>query len=272
MNAIFRTQELLLVLLLLIVVGLIAGCGNRRLDNHLCPVDKPPERQTVLLLDTSDPLTPKHRSELQRLLQEMLKVEVSSDPGKSFYIAPGEALIVYELTQTLDDIKPALRICNPGNNPDKWTWKDDFDQGRAIALHQWQRLENHIEALFDELQESEIQQSSPILEMIGVILPRHAPSKRSLTVGESNRTHLIVFSDLLQHSDLLSHYGPYPAAKEIRTTNGLRVLQTDLTGIDVSLFRLERARDGRWQTVDHYYWWTELVAESGGMLIWQDSI
>ena len=270
MNATFRAQWLSL-LPLLIIVGLITGCGNR-LDNHLCPIDKQPERQTVLLLDTSDPLTPKHRSELRRLLQEMLKVEGSSDSGKDFYIAPGEALIVYELTQTLDDIKPALRICNPGNDPDKWTWKDDFTQGRAIALHQWQRLDKHIESLFDELQESEIQQSSPILEMTGVILPRHAPSKRSMAAGESGKTHLIVFSDLLQHSDLLSHYGPYPAAKEIRTTNGLRVLQTDLTGIDVSLFRLERAEGGRWQTRDHYYWWTELVAESGGRLIWQDSI
>ena len=103
-------------------------------------------------------------------------------------------------------------------------------------------------------------------------MPRHSPSKRSQSSEEIKRTHLILFSDLLQHSNLLSHYGAYPAAKDIKTTDGLRSLQTDLTGTDVSLFRLERADAGRWQTTDHYYWWTKLVKELDGALKWQESI
>ena len=249
-----------------------SGCEQRtRLDHRLCPVDKPPGRQTILLLDTSDPLAPKHHEELRRLVTDLQKPSPNA-ASRHFYVAPGEALIVYELTGNLATVEPVMMVCNPGNNPNEWTWKDNLTQGRAIASRQWQRFENHIEDLFPSLEESTPQPRSPILEMLGVVVPRHAPSKRSFSSDDTNHTHLILFSDLLQHSELLSHYGPYPAAKAIRTTSGLRSLQTDLTGIDVSLFRLERSSGGSRQTRDHYYWWTELVMELGGAVRWQESL
>ena len=255
-----------------IVICVLTSCAQKRLGDDLCPMGKPPSRETILLLDTSDPLMPKHRSELRRLMQEILEVESTNAASSHFYVAPGEALIVYELTENLSTAEHALKLCNPGNNPNEWTWKDDLTRGKAISLHQWQRLEDNVEALFSELASNSSQSRSPILEMLGVIVPRHAPSKRKLSSDEIKRTHLILFSDLLQHSNLLSHYGQYPAAKAIKTTSGLRPLQTDLTNIDISLFRLERTDGGHWQTRDHYYWWTELVTELGGTLRWQESL
>lgn len=265
-------RRIQVAVIFVIVTCVLLGCDRARLDDHLCPVDKPPDRQTILLLDTSDPLTPKHRSELRRFVKEILKVKSTNAETSHFYVAPGEALIVYGLTENLATVEPAMIVCNPGNNPDEWTWKDDLTRGKAIASHQWRRLEDSVESLFSELELGSSQTRSPILEMLGVIVPRHAPSKRSFSSDDINHTHLILFSDLLQHSDLLSHYGPYPAAKAIKTTSGLRSLQTDLTGIDVSLFRLERTNGGRWQTRDHYYWWTELVMGLGGVVRWQESI
>ena len=256
----------------IVVCALIAACDTTRLDEHLCPEDKPPDRQTILLLDTSDPLTPKHRSELRRLLNEMLR-EAGNTASEHFHVAPGEALIVYELTEDLETLEYELKVCNPGNNPDEWKeWKDGLTKGKAIASHQWDLLEENIEALFSEIKSGVPQASSPILEILGVIVPQHAPSKRSQSSEKIKRTHLILFSDLLPHSTMLSHYRPYPAAKDIKTTDGLRSLQTDLAGIDVSLFRLERADAGQWQTTDHYYWWKDLVLELGGALKWQESI
>lgn len=257
--------------MVIVICALIAACDTTRLDSHLCPVGKSPTRQTILLLDTSDPLTPKHRAELRRLVHEMLR-EADNAASEHFYIASGEALIVYELTEDLDDVKYALKVCNPGNNPDEWDGWDGLTKGKAIASHQWSRLEENIEALFSEIKSGASQASSPILEMLGVILPRHTPSKRSQSSDETKRTHLILFSDLLQHSNMLSHYRPYPAAKDIKTTDGLRSLQTDLTGVDLSLFRLERSDAGQWQTTEHYYWWTKLIKELGGALKWQESI
>ena len=93
------------------------------------------------------------------------------------------------------------------------------------------------------------------------------PGKRG---NQDFKVHLVVFSDLLQNSPKLSHYGPYPDANDMRES--APDLLTDLTGARVSLFRLERGEYAQWQTERHYYWWTELVLEQGGRIEWQDSI
>ena len=262
-----RVQFVLIALLGLI----ISGCEQVRLDERLCPIGKTPSRTTILLLDTSDPLSVKHLAELQRLLKE-LQIKKEGSQASHFYVDQGELLVVYELTENLEKMEPVLEVCNPGNNPDDWDWKDDLTKGKQIAIRDWRKFEDKIEMLFEKLADGEEKQSSPILEQLGVILPKYVPSKLASSSEGSKRSHLILFSDLLQHSKELSHYGQYPTAKQILTTPGLRSVAVDFTGIDFSIFRLERAQSGRWQTVEHYYWWTELVQEFGGKVLWQDSI
>ena len=254
--------SLAVVLLLL----LCAGCGQARLDENLCTRDGHPPRHTVLLLDTSDPLSPKHRAELRRLVNELQSATAA------LRVAPGEALIVYELGTDLGAIAPVLKVCNPGEHPDQWEWWQELTRGRAIDLQRWRRFREAIEDLFVQVETETSRSSSPLIETLGVIVPRHAPSAREKGSNDGGHTHLILFSDLLQHSKALSHYGPYPAGEEVRKTPGLRALQTDLTGIDVSLFRLERSGDAHWQTREHYFWWTHLVHDLGGRVEWQESI
>ena len=245
---------------------LCAGCDQTRLDENLCPRDGRSPRNTVLLLDTSDPLTPKHRAELQRLVGEL------QSPAAELRVAAGEALIVYELGTDLDALEPVLTVCNPVEHPDQWEWWQELTRGRAIDLQRWRHFREAVEGLFTQMESSAGQPSSPLLETLGVIVPRHAPSARVAAAKDGGHTHLILFSDLLQHSATLSHYGAYPLGEDVRKTPGLRALQTDLTGIDVSLLRLERQRDTRWQTRDHYYWWTHLVRSLGGRVVLQQSI
>ena len=246
------------------LLGMFVGCDRVPIDENLCPANQEPPRTTVLVLDTSDPLNPKQREVFARLVKEM------QEPGgpPDFRVAPGEALVVYELTQNLADAKPLLRVCNPGDKPDDWAWSRELTEGKAIALRRWQRFRESVEPLFAP-KEATAQPRSPIIEFLGVVVPRYAPSVR---VGSATRTHLIVYSDLLQHSDALSHYGDYPDAEAIAKTTGLRHMKTDLTGVEVSLYRLERTRDAHWQTTEHYYWWTELVQSFGGQVIWQESV
>ena len=256
--------------ILLLVIVIFLGDRPAVLDDNLCPVDQPPARTTILLLDTSDPLSPKHRAELARLVSEMQRPSPRPDT-EHFYVAPGEALVVYELAADWRSVEPIVEVCNPGDNPEEWDWKKDMTRGKAFALHNWSRFEKRAEELFPDDSGEEMPRS-PILENLGVIMPRHVPSKRSLSAEDSSQSHLIVFSDLLQNSDRLSHYGVYPTAKDFMGTPHLRELATDLTRIHVSLFRLERSRYSRHQTRDHYYWWTELVGEFGGTLRWQQSL
>ena len=261
-----RLTEVVLIVLFALA---IPACERTRLDENLCPVGSPPKRQTILLIDTSDPLTAKHREVLRRMVSEMQ----SGKPSDGMAIEPGEALIVYRLGGDEDAVESVLRVCNPGGNPTEWSWRDNLTKGQRLALSKWRKFIQSVEPLFPE-SEGEPQSRSLILEALGVLIPRHAPSRRQIhsTTDLTTRTHLILYSDLLQHSTALSHYGSYPPADALKSTAGFRHLVTDLTGVEVSLYRLERARDAHWQTVDHYYWWTNLVVELGGQVIWQESI
>lgn len=249
------------------VITLIClGCGSQMLDDNLCPVDQDPLRTTVLLLDTSDPLTPKLHEELERLVGELTGARGSGQPG--FLVAPGEVLVVYELPRNLSRIEPVIRVCNPGGDPDDWDMRDGLTQGKVIALRQWQNFLDAVEPLF-EREENSPHDQSPIIETLGIIVPRHVTSQRN-AVAKSKPMHLILYSDLLQHSEHLSHYDSYISPEEIKSS--LRHLQTDLSGVEVSIYRLERGRDSHWQTTDHYYWWTKLIQEFGGKVIYQRSI
>ena len=263
-------MELVRPLLALVAVSLATACSRARLDEDLCPIDPKPEHTTVLLLDTSDPLTPKHREALRRLIGELQQPSKAEGTYALHKIEPGEEFVVYELAASVDDLKPAFRVCNPGGSPDTWTIADDLTKGRVIALRRWQRFLASVEPLFAEQPQNALARSL-ILESLGVITARHAPSRRQLMEG-AHRIHLVLFSDLLQHSDALSHYGNYPEAGALRQQAGLRHLQSDLSAVDVSIYRLESARDARWQTTEHYYWWQDLVEVMDGRVIWIEAI
>jgi len=251
------------IILLVIGVALFYQVGNRapETDERLCPKATGPVGATLVLLDTSDPLTSKHRAELERLAGQ-----IASERGGGMGIAPGELLAVYELTQDPGAPKQLIEVCRPLKNLKDRTWRDDIHQGRKFAERDWQRFEDALAAGFPE-HEGEPQTTSPLLETITVLAARHAPGKRG---DKRFGIHLIVFSDLLQHTPRLSHYGPYPDARNMRRR--ARDLLTDLTGTRVSLFRLERPKYAEWQNEHHYYWWTELIQEPGGQIAWQDSI
>ena len=257
-----------------LVAGLVGavvliGCSQTRLDENFCPIDETPPRTTVLLLDTSDPLSAEHESVLRRLVAEMYSLDVP-DISSELYIAPGERLVVYQLIENVGDLEPVLVLCTPGQHPSTWPWWRQLIEGRAIVLRRWQLLWETIDEMFDN-DTAPPQSQSPIIEAIGAIVPRYAISRRS-RAQESTPIHLVLYSDLLQNSESLSHYGPYESAGEMMTTARTRHLGTDLAGVEVSIYRLERARDARWQTVDHFYWWTMLIQEFDGRVIYQESI
>lgn len=249
----------------LLLIGVVAfyqiGTRAPETDDRLCPKDTGPVGATVLLLDTSDPLTPKHRAELERLAGH-----IASEQVGRMGIAPGELLAVYELTQDPGTPKQLIEVCRPFKNPKDRTWRDDIHQGRRFAEQDWNHFEDALARAFPE-GDSEPQPTSPLLETITVLAARHIPGKRG---DERFKVHFVVFSDLLQHTSRFSHYGPYPDAKDMR--HSARDLITDLTGTRVSLFRLERSKYAKWQTEHHYYWWTELVQEQGGQIEWQESL
>ena len=248
-----------IILVSCIIVFYKIGTPTGDMDGRLCPV-RGPIGATILLLDTSDPLTPKHKAELERLARQIV-----ANHDNEIGIAPGELLAVHELTQEPGEPRQLLEICRPPIDPKKSNWLDEIHRGKRFTERDWEKFEEALAMGFPKTDNpSNSQPTSPLLETIAVLAARYVPGKRG---DKGFEVHLIVFSDLLQHSESLSHYGFYPPANHMP-----RDLLTDLTNVKVSLFRLERQKYAKWQTENHYYWWTELVLEQGGEIEWQESI
>ncbi len=247
-----------LALAVIFVAGIyLVGTDVPDTDERSCPKDTGPRAATVLLLDTSDPLTAKHQEELKRLVDR-----IGSE------LVAGELLAVYELTQDQGAPNKIVDICRPFINPNESGWRDEIFRGRYHHIRDWNHFSEELTQLFAKT-ESGSQKTSPLLETIAVLAARHAQSKHG---DQDFRVHFVIFSDLLQHTERLSHYKEdYPHAKTMRRY--APDLLTDLTGVRVSLLRLARpGKSQQWQTQDHYYWWTELIMEQGGTIEMQDSI
>ena len=174
-------------------------------------------------------------------------------------------MTLYRLESTELPERPILQICHPGGNPEeKLPVGEKLTKGTVITEWRWERFVQVIEAMFPA-EAREAQPSSPILETIAVITARHAGSRRA--AKSVKPTHLIVISDLLQNTEMLSHYKPYPKPEEIP-----RELKTDLARVEVSLFRLERHKYENYQTPEHFYWWTDWVVAMGGKVVWQQAL
>ena len=251
------------VLLFVVVMGVSWMMKGEDLDSQGCPKKSGPKREVVLLLDTSDPLGDKHKAELRRILREMTS-PAASGRHDALAVRKGERVTLYRLESTGAPEKPIAQICHPGGNPEERQAIEALTEGGVITEWRWEQFVRVIEAMFPA-EEREAQPSSPILETITVITARHASSRRA--EKDSKPTHLIIISDLLQNTGMLSHYTPYPNPEEIP-----RELKTDLSRVEVSLFRLERHKYESYQTPEHYYWWTDWVEAMGGKVLWQQAL
>ena len=249
-----------------VVVGaLMAGLWWMRgegLGPDLCPKKSGPSRESIVLLDTSDPLNDKHWAELGRILREMTNPAVSGRHA-ALAVRAGERVSFYRLSTTGS---PDLleQICNPGGDPENRSWIDYLTKGSVIDKWRHDRFVRIIEEAFPK-KDGPPQPTSPLLETVAIITALHAPSGRANQ--DMKPAHLIVISDLLQHTSMLSHYGPYPEPDSVP-----RELWSDLSRVEVSLFRLERHKYAKYQTPEHYYWWTDLVEVMEGRVVWQQAL
>ena len=250
-----------------VVVGvLMAGLWWMRgeeLDPQGCPKNSGPSREVIVLLDASDPLSDKHRAELGRILREMTNPAVSGR-HTALAVRAGERVSFYRLSSTGTPELRGEQVCNPGGDPENRTWIEYLTKGSVIDKWRHDRFVRIIEEAFPK-EDGPEQPKSPLLETIAVITASHAPSGRA--DQDTKPAHLIVISDLLQHTSMLSHYRPYPAPDSLP-----RELQSDLSRVEVSLFRLERHKYAKFQTPEHYYWWTDLVEVMKGRVVWQQAL
>ena len=233
-----------------------------RLDSDLCP-ESGAISETVVLIDPSSPLTAKHKSELELLIRE---IDV---PNSRVYVPPKGRITAYHLPDVGErPISAVLTMCNPGTNPETRGKFDAIFGGKLIDLAFWRQFLAELERMFPENSDEE-HLKSPILETISIIVPRHIERSRG---SQSQRLHLVIWSDMLQNTDHLSQYGAYPDPDRFMSDGAFRHLKTDLRGTDVSIFRLERPNHEQLQDAAHYHWWPEVLTAMGARILRQESI
>lgn len=259
----YHHQWMLMCLLSIVLLSNTTTYAADKINPRtLCPISGS-EQQTILLIDTTDALTLVAQERLKQLLQSFL------DSKNKHYVQPAHELIVYHLTPRVADMSKLMRVCNPGNPEDR-ALIDDLTSGVIDARRKWRAFQKRVLQIWRAVPGIDEQVSgkySPLLESLAVVTARHVPS---LGVGEQRKpTRLILFSDMLQNSGLLSHYKSVPAIKSFAKSVGYAEMESDLNGIDVWLFYVRRTGLEHKQTPKHYYWWTQAVELFGGRLIEQ---
>lgn len=222
-NARIKIGAVLGVILVVGATYFTVASSHRRLDPEtLCPAAA--ESVTVLLVDVTDPMNAAQRQDFANQLAKLK----NSIPryGK---------LIVTKVDATRDSLLvPVITRCNPGTANDvsaatgdpgavQKQWDEDFDKPLTKA--------------FDRLETASAAKQSPILESIQSI----ALTELQRPGLEATPKRLVVASDLLQNTADVSFYRELPDPRTFAEGQVFRRLRTDLRGVDVELWMLERA-------------------------------
>lgn len=269
----------LIALAVIIVAGGVGGFFALRssrveLDPQtLCPTSGPQER-TVLLLDVSDPLSLKQQAALENLLRDLQNPATSREamlaagvPGGTRYVERYGELVAYLLETSLPELEPFLRICNPGN-PDEIAALDQMTRSKRRAVARWRNFTEEIKEKFAGQSLTGTQTASPLLETLALIAEREVDSVALRASGKAIPVRLIMFSDMIQHSDELSHFRNMPEVSNLLKNGATAPLAADLTGVEVIIFYLRRPDYASVQTPQHYKWWRNAIQQLGGRLIY----
>lgn len=243
-----------------VVSFILFGCGTEIDPRTLCPTSGAISK-TVLILDMSDPLEPHQLTALGRFTNSLLGDNDSSDGEQTRsenYVPKGHMLVVYQLATAHTLPSERFRMCNPGS-PDDRTAMAGFTEGEVSVMVRWSQFSREIREAVPSEPSSASQSRSPIIETIRYVRNKEFSGVVDLTKQLNKRPPTIfIVSDLLQNSDILSHYDGLPIVKNLPQS-----LALNLSGIDIGVRYLRSRRDGHLQTGEHFAWWREFFAEAG---------
>lgn len=244
-------RNIAIVVLLVGVVAFIyfrSVLSHRSLDDvTLCPSQ--PDSLTVLLVDVTDPMNLPQRQDFLNQLDKL--TDQIPRYGK---------LVIAKVDPVSDRLLvPIITRCNPGSGKD--VSEVDGNPQKLERLNQEKYLAP-LKSAFDKLTSASGADRSPILESIQSI--NLTELQRETNAGVEKR--LIVASDLLQNTAEISFYKGLPEPKDLISSQPFSRVRTDLRGIDVELWMLQRSDSTSTQPRALPNLWEKLIDEQGGRL------
>jgi hypothetical protein len=245
-------QAWVYLIIAIVVFGLIAAAyvsarrANRTLDTAtLCPSEV--SSVTVLLVDVTDPMNLPQRQDFLNQLERLR----NSIPryGK---------LVVMKVDPISDRLlEPIMTRCSPGTARDV----SEMTGNKSGVQRKWdEEFRKPLDRAFTQLLSASGAERSPILESIqSANLTYLEPIDESVT---SRR--LIIASDLLQNTDAISFYGQLPDPADLTASQAFSRVRTDLRGVNVELWMLQRGDSGQTQPRNLPDLWDRIISTQGG--------
>jgi hypothetical protein len=187
----------------------------------LCPKKSLPAAQIAVLLDVTDTLNEVQRESVLRSF-ENLQESLGTQAQLSLYAlrAPAKS-----------HLQPEVRLCNPGSGEGaSWLWENPEKIQRR-----WERgFRQPLRKLLEETLNSPEARISPIMEQI------QAASVTAFDSEVEDR-RLIIISDLLQNSEILSMYRGNIDFDEFHLSPAYERVRADLTGVSIQILYLQRS-------------------------------
>ena len=223
-------QIAVIIALLVVLVALIGGLSwlflkatsqyVPREATTLCP-KAGYASQTLVLLDTTDALASVTRTQVLQKLRDL----VAAIPKDGFF----ELRL---LSANPEKSIPVVALCNPGDGSDI----DPMTGNPERARDRWENeYANKVEAALTHGIEGTAQDFSPIMET----LQRMAAERLTANRDRAIPTHIVVVSDMIQHTETYSHYRD--GVSEAAYADGPKDrLATDFAGADMEFWLVRR--------------------------------
>jgi hypothetical protein len=213
----------------------------------LCP--SAPASITVLLVDVTDPMNVPQRQDFINQLERLR----SSIPQY------GE-LVVYKVDPISDRLlTPVITRCNPGTSKDASEVTGNPQRTQELWETKFKRPLDHA---FEQMLGASGAKRSPILESIQSASLTEFQTKEA----DGKPLRLVVASDLLQNTDSISFYQRLPSPNELTSSQAFSRVRTDLRGVDVELWMLQRGDSRQTQPRALPDLWDQIITKEGGNL------
>jgi hypothetical protein len=213
----------------------------------LCPAVGPVSL-TVVLLDTTDPLTPVQREALNNRL-ENIKADVPKHGAIALYsVVPSGR----------DVLRPEIMLCNPGRGSEV---SSIAGNPRLVEKRWREAFSERMDAVLSRVLARSESSSSPIMESI--------QATAVTAFGRSSRPtarRLVVVSDMIQHTVALSQYKTLSSFQDFEKTEGYRSIRADLRDVDAELLYVRRPTKRSVQGRAHIEFWQSYFGALGATL------
>ncbi len=209
-----------------------------------------PREIVALLFDSSDPLNDLQRIKTRQILDETLSA-----------VPKGARVDVYMATAEAGQLaRPLFSRCNPASPDGSAGWSEN--PGRMQDLRRSQFLEPLQQALATALRANP-RKTSPILETIAAASVQSFDRARPGDTTPSTHYTMVIVSDFLQNSAVLSHYRHYPSIEEFATKSGWVSTLPRLEQVYIKMIYINRANSLKRQNKAHRNWWCEYFRARG---------